>query len=61
MIPSYQIQQPTVELDFPTTHESSSSLQIPFHPQEEQQLADLIWMDDNIRDQNVQGNEHQKS
>jgi len=54
VIPSYQIQQPTVELDFPTTHESSSSLQIPFHPQEEQQLADLIWMDDNIRDQNVQ-------
>ena len=54
-IPSYQIQQPTVELDNPSTDESSSPIQIPFHPPKEQQLANLIWMGDNIRDQNNKG------
>ena len=54
-IPSYQIQQPTVELDNPSTDESSSPIQIPFHPPKEQQLANLIWMGDNIREQNNKG------
>ena len=52
VIPSYQIQQPTVDLEFPDSADSSSSIQIPFHPQEEQQL---IWMDDNIPQQQKQG------
>merc|ERR1711962_474611 len=51
VIPSYQIQQPTVDLEFPDSADSSSSIQIPFHPQEEQQL---IWMDDNIPQQQNQ-------
>merc|ERR1711868_268406 len=51
VIPSYQIQQPTVDLEFPDSADSSSSIQIPFHPQEEQQLK---WVDDNIPQQQNQ-------
>jgi len=47
----YQIRQPTIDVEFPDSAESSHSLQIPFHPQEEQQLTNLIWMGDNIREQ----------
>merc|ERR1712226_1244030 len=51
VIPSYQIRQPTIDVEFPDSAESSHSLQIPFHPHEEQQLTNLIWMGDNIREQ----------
>ena len=52
VIPSYQIQPPTIDVEFPDSAESSPSMPIPFHPQEEQQL---IWMDDNIPQQQNQG------
>ena len=44
-----------MELDNPSTDESSSPIQIPFHPPKEQQLANLIWMGDNIQEQNNKG------
>ena len=55
VIPSYQIQQRTIDVEFPDSAESSPSIPIPFHPQEEQQLTNLIWMDDNIQEQRNQG------